>query len=385
MVRTLLILLLVLPLAAWSQFTINGKVFSSVDKKPVTDASVFLSDASVGNKTDATGTFSLYNVKKGQYDMVVSCVGFETYHKVLLIADGTTTIPDIYLTPKVTVLKEVKIRFDPDHKAHLKRFEEEFLGHSANARQCVILNPEIVDLDYNKAKDLITASTDDFLIIENKALGYRIKYLLKSFLCDEDRVSYYGSSTFELMKGKASQEKQWIQNRLKTYTGSNMQFLRSCINNTSQETGFVVFPLERRINTERPKDSLINIKIKMFSNFSQGQLFIDSLRYWKSKQTIPKVFQRLHNESVLANDKFFKITGKKDIYAIGYPDCLYITNANNKKQFNMVTIKGPYAFFDNNGVILNPENYVMEGYWATQRMAELLPVDYEPPAMVEKN
>lgn len=375
----LLFLLLLLPLLTNAQITVKGRVISSVDKKPVANASVFLSDASVGAQTDATGAYTLYNVKNGQYDLVVTCVGFETYHKIMMMNAGIVTIPEISLQPKVTVLKEVKIKYDPNRNAHLKQFEQEFLGHSANARQCRILNPEIVDLDYDKKNDRITASTDDFLIIENKALGYRIKYLLKSFSCDPERVDYYGSSTFELMKGTASQEKRWVQNRLKSYTGSNMQFLRSCIDSTIQEKGFAVFPLIRRVNTERPNDSLINIKVKMFSNFSNGNMFVDSLNYWRTKQKMPKVLQQLHNESILTPDKYFNITGKKDIYAIGYPECLYITNTNDSKQYNIVTISH-YAFFDNNGVILNPQAYVMEGYWATQRMAELLPVDYEPPA-----
>ena len=386
MLRRYLFLLLMLPLATKAQITIKGRVINSVDKKPIPNASVFLSDASVGSQTDATGVFSLYNVKNGQYDLVVTCIGFETYHKILMINNNAVTLPDISLLPKVIVLKEVKIKYDPNHKAHLKQFEQEFLGHSDNARQCTILNPEIVDRNYDKKKDRITGSTDDFLIIENKALGYRIKYLLKSFLCDPERVNYYGSSTFELMKGTASQEKEWEKKRLEVYSGSNMQFLRSCINNTVQEDGFAVFALSRTVNTNRPKDSLINIKIKMFGNFTNGTMFVDSLNYWKQKKAIPIIFQKLHNDYILVTEKFIKTTGKKGIYAISYhPDCLYITNTHNAKQYNIITFGAPYAFFDNNGVVLNPESYIMEGYWATQRMAELLPVDYEPPLLTEKN
>lgn len=150
MLRRFFFLLLVLPLATKAQITVKGRVISLVDKKPVPDASVFLSDASVGSKTDATGAFTLYKVKKGQYDLVVTCIGYETYHKILMMNDGIVAIPDISLSPKVTVLKEVKVRYDPNRKTHLKQFEQEFLGHSANARQCRIINPEIIDLDYDK-------------------------------------------------------------------------------------------------------------------------------------------------------------------------------------------------------------------------------------------
>lgn len=238
MLKTLFLLLLMVPLLAHAQITVSGKVVSTSNNQPVPNASVFLSDASVGTQTDATGAFTLYNVKNGQYDLVVSCIGFETYHLTLMMTGSVVSVPVISLMPKITVLKEIKIKYDPDHKAHLERFVKEFLGHSDNARQCTILNPEIIDMDYNRKADRITASTDDFLIIENKALGYRIKYLLKSFSCDLIGVNYYGSSTFELLKGTDSQQKKWTKNRQQTYTGSNMQFLRSCIDNTVQEKGF---------------------------------------------------------------------------------------------------------------------------------------------------
>ena len=39
-----------------------------------------------------------------------------------------------------------------------------------------------------------------------------------------------------------------------------------------------------------------------------------------------------------------------------------------------------YAFFDNNGIISNPRSIIFEGDWGIYRMAEMLPVNYEPAA-----
>jgi hypothetical protein len=190
------------------QVTITGKVVSMVNNNPVPDASVFLSNASVGGKTGNDGTFTLSNVKSGQYDLVVSCVGYEAAHQTIMVSGNDLKITDIALMPKVTVLKEVTIRYDAERDRHLAVFKQEFLGRTENAEKCTILNPEIINFEFDKATGNLSASTDDFLIIENKALGYRIKYLLVGFAFEPRKgfVSYKGSSIFEPLKGKSSDE-----------------------------------------------------------------------------------------------------------------------------------------------------------------------------------
>jgi hypothetical protein len=46
-----------------------------------------------------------------------------------------------------------------------------------------------------------------------------------------------------------------------------------------------------------------------------------------------------------------------------------------------VTLTEPHAFFDNNGVLTDPNSLVMEGMWGLSRIADLLPLDYEPPSV----
>ena len=46
---------------------------------------------------------------------------------------------------------------------------------------------------------------------------------------------------------------------------------------------------------------------------------------------------------------------------------------------SIVSFEEQYAFFDNNGIIINPQSVIFEGEWGKSRIAELLPVDYEPP------
>ncbi len=76
-------------------FEITGRVVNSSDKKPVANASVFLSNSAVGAKTADDGTFKLNNAKPGKYDMIVSFVGFETYRQTITVNDKDIALPDI--------------------------------------------------------------------------------------------------------------------------------------------------------------------------------------------------------------------------------------------------------------------------------------------------
>ncbi|MET3978673.1 hypothetical protein ABIB62_001242 [Mucilaginibacter sp. UYP25] len=241
---------LLLPFSCLGQVSITGKLISTADKNPVVDASVFLSNATVGNKSAADGLFALRGVKPGQYELVVTVIGFETYRQTVLAAGENIKLPDIKLVPKTTVLKEVNIRPDADWDRKYAIFKTEFLGSSAMAAKCKILNPEVLSLEYDKTTRKLTGSTYDFLEVENKELGYRVKYLLNKFLKDSkiNMVYYDGSALFEEVKGSAKDKKRWIKNRRLVYEGSSMQFLRGLVANDIDGFGFKVLRLIRKAN-----------------------------------------------------------------------------------------------------------------------------------------
>ncbi|QKJ29266.1 carboxypeptidase-like regulatory domain-containing protein [Mucilaginibacter mali] len=381
MLKNLIILFLLFPATVFAQSVITGSVLTKAGNA-VPDASVFLSNASVGSKTLENGAFTLNNVKYGQYDLVVSCIGFETYHETVLVNAEAIALPAIHLSPKITELKEVTIQYDSNRDRHVKMFLDEFLGHSENAMQCKLLNPEILNLTFEKSTGKLTGSTDDFLVIENKALGYNIKYLLASFEWDPQRgyVSYTGSSVFEPMTGKSSDEKRWQKARIKAYRGSDMHFLRACIGQQVAEEGFTVYPVIRKPNPDRPADSLIRAKLQKFRPAGSTRILLmtDSLRYWSEKSRLPKYIDIMNNTPIKSAD-YIKLTQKKGIYAFGYPNLLRI-HYKSTGNSSMVTFEKEYAYFDNNGIILTPHYVLIEGSWAFNRIAELLPVDYELPA-----
>ena len=246
--RYLLVILFSLPLACLAQNSIVGRVINQTDKKPVAVASVFLSNTQAGTITADNGTFTLTNVKAGQYDLVVSSVVYETYHYVLRVA-GDMHLPDLEITPKAIALHEVKIIPDAEKARLYEMFKRQFLGSSPYSDQCKILNPDVVDIDYDKPNRTLTATSSDFIVIENKAVGYRVKYLLSSFSNDEKEHMLYfeGSALFEELKGSKHQQREWLKNRLTVYKGSSMHFLRSLLSNDIYGQGFKVLRLMRKI------------------------------------------------------------------------------------------------------------------------------------------
>jgi len=405
MPRYLSFFLLLLPVWCFSQVNISGRVLSQIDTKPVANASVFLSNASVGNQTGNDGTFILHNARPGKYQLVISIIGFDTYTQDITVGAADIKLPDILIIPKMIVLNEVKVKphIDLNWDKYYHWFEDEFIGTSSLAADCKITNPETLDFVYDEKKSLLTASSGAFLNIENNALGYKIKFLLTDFSLDDlDRSSqklhYKGSALFEEMKGTPSQLRRWRQKRQEIYEGSAMHFLRSVLDDELLENGFRVLRVQRHVNTERPADSIINVKIDFFKKANSslpGRR--DSLSFWKKKQRLVKMIESL-GTMPQTKDSLLRPTNDAGLYAFGpgnsndgflitynkyqhfYLNKLFIMlNDPFNIEHTLVDFAAPYAFFDGNGGVINPNSMVYSGVWSRQRMAELLPVDYEPP------
>jgi len=385
-----LLLLLFLPVSVFAQNSITGRVLNTADKKPVVLASVFLSSSSVGNTTQNDGSFKLTNVKNGEYDLVVSCVGYETFHRHVSVYNSDLHLPDMELNAVTNTLGEVKIvgtgkkaKEDPNRKHYIKLFTDAFFGATKNAKECKLINPEQLNFKYDRNSDQLTATARHFLILENKALGYRIQYLLESFMLDPGThiLAYTGSSVFQPLDTTAAQQEIWKQKRIKAYRGSEMQFLRSCISNDLANNGFTVHRLVRTPTEDRPPDSVIYANIKFYSQSAgtNGQL-----GYWLKEDKIPRFDQKEYDKN-LNHDEFIKTTSASGVFSFNYTDCLMINYINKGSTSfhdnSIITFNGSGAYFDSNGIIINPESNKVEGYWGTLRMADTLPVDY----MVPKN
>lgn len=142
-------LILILPTILLAQSgSITGKVIAIDSKVALSKASVFLSNATFGTVTADDGTFTLNNVKPGQYDLVVSILGYENFTQSVLVSNKPQQLV-IEMVPKMIQMKEVVITTNANWKKNYALFVKNFIGTSANSRLCKVLNPHVVNLIYH--------------------------------------------------------------------------------------------------------------------------------------------------------------------------------------------------------------------------------------------
>jgi len=392
-------------LCANAQYTISGKIISADTKQPIPSASVFFSNTSKGNATNNEGEFILDNINAGKIELVVSCVGYETY--VLQTQPEKITAPlRIELQIKVKPLEEVVLG------SYLKEgwltwgkfFIENFIGSTTYAEDCKIKNPEVIQFRNYKKEGILKAFSDETLEIENKSLGYIIHYKLEQFECNfiSKTVAYQGYPLFENMQTKRSGlKRRWQANREKVYHGSQMHFMRSLFRNKIIEEGFEIRRLVKIPNLEKQR-----VKTKLYpggliityntNDFLLHTIYEDSIAHFDSilRQTdiIDFVYPTLLTgnsiayflDTVTAGMRFsdyLQITYTKTIEDYDYfkkydlerslwpgPPVSFITLINN----NPIEILS-------NGAIFEALDLLNLGYWSwSEKMATSLPFDYWP-------
>jgi len=397
LVRRLLFLLFFLPAILHGQgFTINGKIVSKESGRGLAGASVFLSNSSFGTTSSSEGVFTLNRLKPGQYTLVVTAVGFAEYNKVIMV-NGDITDMTITMEPRAIMLREVTISGTSraDWNRNYALFKNEFIGTDENAKECVVINPKVLDFTYRKSKQTLIASSDEFLIVENKALGYRVKFLLNAFSSDkiEGRLSYQGSRLFEELPGSAAQKKKWQVKRDRAYYGSSMHFFRSVYQNKLNQEGFETRRLSREQDPMRPSAAIIQKKMQQFN----GTMMRDSFMYWYNLYNSPKYVHQKISTIPWFSLELLRNGPQPGLYAITFPEYLYVIYKKREEteafkdvyrpldmpnyEVSILTLFNdpPYALFDSNGIVVG-ESPLFEGSWSKPRLSELLPVDYTPSA-----
>ena len=400
-------LCLLCPMLTLAQYgSISGKVVGADSKSAIARASVFLNNSSFGTISKDNGTFALNNLRPGQYTLVITAIGYDDYTKTLLVGSETINV-DVELSPRSIQLREVTISTSTkaDWRRNFEQFKTEFIGADKNAQDCEIINPDVLNFTYRKSKQVLEAYADEFLIVENRALGYRVKFLVKDFKSDHISgiISYSGQRLFEELPAKESQKKKWRVKRDEAYYGSAMHFYRSLYKDKLDQEGFEIYKLHRELNPQRAPDDVIQKKIeKLRTAYNSRNVYIniDSSRYWTDMQTMPRYYNQTISSVKYFSTEVLKTTDQPGIYAIEFPECLYLIYNKKREETYFRDVYRPlsmpnyettilsflnqarYSLFDMNGIIV-ANGPLYEGTWSKSRLSTLLPVDYIPTAEQE--
>lgn len=346
-----LIVFYFLSVAAFGQafYTISGTVKNSKGEL-LQAATVFIAGSEKAVATDAEGNFKFTNLVPGTYQLVVNMMGYTPARQNVILKDAPETLV-LTLGSKAIMLDEVNVGDKSQRKKYIKMFIQSFMGESSNAKHCQILNPEL--LEFSTIKGVLKATTPDFLIIENNALGYRIKYLLKTFSYEAARniTLYDGDYIFEQMSGTPEQQQKWEEKRQEAYEGSLMHYLRSLYAGTTRQQGFLLYKI---LNAIFP-------------------MYIESIPI-DPEQTIDR------SESNLVTFKYkYRFYILYDKKKAAKPDPSHVGQDRVSDLDNHGSIFSTDARVDSRGSFTNYEKLLIQGFWGRKRVADQLPWEYMPP------
>ncbi len=397
-----------IPSSILAQQTLKGRVFAADTKQPIHLANVFLSNTSIGTVTNAEGYFTIEHFPQGRYDVVVSCIGYESFVTTIQSAQLPKTI-DINLVPKVNILQEVIV--EPYEKngwdKYGKFFLDNFVGTSAFAKECKLKNPETIRFRYNKKENILRAFADEPIILENKALGYILKYDLKTFEYNySTRIFYFqGYPLFEEMEtGRKRLQERWENRRADAYYGSLMHFMRSLFRNQLIQEGFETRKLikiseeeKKRVRTLYNKRAYTNGVGNIVVNDSiLGQGNADSAAYYRKVMRQPEKMNVLIDKVLPGDSIAFAIDSlTAGLYFEDHLQVIYLYKQvpDEYVQANGLSVraKSPvvseiFLTRKNTIAVLSNGSYyegidlISSGYWGWwEKLATMLPYDYKPP------
>lgn len=401
--KTFFILLVLFAISSFSQVEIKGTVFQQND--PLENVAVYLNNTMLGTTTDENGKFSI-TVKSGQYDLIVSYLGFKkinyslntaTYNKPLVFA----LEEDDEMLDEIIIKKTV---YDDEWKHNLAVFKTEFLGKTALAKDCEILNPEVLHFEYNSKAQVLTAFARKPIQLKHKSLGYSIIYELEHFKRTNEYITYLGYSRYKELKGGKRKQKRWQKNRLEAYNGSPVHFFKSLLKDEFTAEGFIVNQFKRVPNPERPTELEIkaareliklnrNTKLIIPQKDAKPTTALDSAWATVRKAKLPKSADYLYKSELQKEDIITTINGT---YKLSFDNNLSIVYKNELEEMGFIT-RSTFSkkreptfqtsslipmekdiYLDKTGVLVNPLAVFNEGYWAYEKFANALPLDYDP-------
>ena len=240
-------LFLGLSFIGYTQFVVTGSVLDSSTREPLTPASVFCQNTTLGTVTNKQGEFSI-SLKSGGYDLIFSYTGYQT--QTIRVTENSKL--EILMIKEDKSLGEVILKNTYEVADGWEKygdfFTKYFIGATPNAAQCVLTNPEVLKFFFYKRSNRLKVMATDALQITNKALGYNLRYQLDSFVYfyTTNINSYRGYCLYTEMEGDDSLKKVWAGNRVKTYEGSKLHFMRSYYDSTLLEDGWIVDMLDEK-------------------------------------------------------------------------------------------------------------------------------------------
>jgi|GEM_PF-6189892 len=356
-----------LSLSALSQGQLKATVLEAESKEEISGVLVYVANSSIGAISDSNGLVVLDDLPYGSYELVVSRIGYKAKQLQLNIsADNSTVITAISLHPIDVSIDAVLVESISEKKRSrfLSDFKSEFLGTTAMAKLCEIVN--IDDLHCYKEGATMYCEASQPIRILNPELGYELVFMLESFEKKGLITSYSGKPYFNEL-GIPTEEQ--LANRNRIYRGSLRHFFRSLLEGNSADEGFVV---------HRVRQSSENTFVEV------GQLVMTDIVSNTDNGIAMACSGDLKVQYTKAVSSFAAI-GSTNQFDMGHPaegDLKTQDHTDyggkNQHQASYLKCNSPIITISEFGQLSNANSMVELGYWSTTRVGEMLPVNFIP-------
>ncbi|XOV94756.1 MAG: carboxypeptidase-like regulatory domain-containing protein [Bacteroidota bacterium] len=351
--------------------TVSGWVRDIEGKKPISGVNVHLNGTMVGTSTDQYGNYEIKKIPPGSYELVFSYVGYEVVTHPLLVEEEFNQKVNALMQERVQELGGVELvstRFvkEVDWERYFKKFKIEFLGKTQNASRCEILNPNVLNFTESEDVDVFSAEASQALIIQNDALGYKIIYDLLSFTKDPEGTKENGKVFFvSLTPENRKENRRWRNNRKKSYLGSINHFFISLIEGNYYRKGYRVYEISNPSDITSQNKTPIDAKklVKPTSNPYEWSLDFDGLIMVEYTKEIES--QQYVMEMNSTNDMHGIITST-------------LLDVSPNIQRSVLELRDDSVLLDRFGQSKKSFGIKIMGYWAWERVADMMPAGYDP-------
>ena len=377
-----LTLVLLLTVSLFSQTRIDGRIVDKSTSEPLVGVNVFFSKTTWGATTDDNGFYTLTNIPAGQYELVVSMIGYEVEREQMFIKSDERFTLNFRLQSRAILMGEINVTAKTDRvwKKSYDRFRRSFLGTSKNGESCLILNEFVLTFDDNG--QYFKAKASQPIRIENPELGYRITYILDDFEIDGTEVRYAGDHYYESMSSKSKRQlKKWEKNRKKAYNGSLRHLLKTLTDRFDLRFTFNEGMIIQNDNWNsiagRKKDPLVREGFSISMN--KKDLFGTSLiieEEYKPLRSDTLVFPGATYEQPLLSFEGRMMV----VYMKESPELAYMMendSPSSYKQTSYLLLRADSVYFDRDGRYFEPYMIEQQGYSSWERIGDQLPFNYE--------
>lgn len=358
-------------ISAQAQIQIEGRVLDNVTNQPLSGASVYINHTTIGTTTQMDGSFALPGLDAGNYELVVSHVGYERILFEMKV--GSNDLRLVFrMDTKVDEMREILVIGPQLRKLWLEIFRQEFLGRSVAAQETFILNEDDIFFAQSGDADLISAFSDIPLVIENRALGYRIYFELLSFNYHRKtgKSSFLGYNRFEELVEGNDESGTYSISRLNAYKGSTMHFFRSLRSNQLREEGFSMRGVQPAPERSGKKEK--------HSGAERGpEVFLPGATYPADRKSILGLDTASQQYYLHWKDALLVTYLPSSDIPVGLTQTGGIDQGLRGQESYIFIVKPPVYVLED-GTPADPQSVRFGGSWHAERVANMLPRNYNP-------